>query len=205
MAQRGRRGLTTSQKAELWRRWKDGQSLTDIGLALGKHAASIHSVLLPKGGIAPATRRRSRLALSLAEREEISRGIVPPMHRSARSQRASGDRRPRSAAKRDGVDNGEQDGVPAIVMAIHTFGEYLDFHPHLHALVSDGLFDREGRFELPPISWTPKLARMLARRVSWTKHRNGPSAHVVASLPEFKAEAVGLCQIGDRTIPPHRV
>ena len=41
---------------------------------------------------------------------------------------------------------------------------------------------------------------MLARRVSWTKHRNGPSAHVVPSLPEFKAEAVRLCQIGDRTI-----
>ena len=33
-------------------------------------------------------------------------------------------------------------------MAIHTFGEYLDFHPHLHALVADGLFDREGRFHV---------------------------------------------------------
>ena len=42
----------------------------------------------------------------------------------------------------------EQDGVPAIVMAIHTFGEYLDFHPHLHALVADGLFDREGKFHV---------------------------------------------------------
>jgi len=50
--------------------------------------------------------------------------------------------------ERDGVDNGEQDGVPAIVMAIHTFGEYLDFHPHLHALVADGLFDREGKFHM---------------------------------------------------------
>ena len=48
----------------------------------------------------------------------------------------------------DGVGNGERDGVPAIVMAIHTFGEYLDFHPHLHALVADGLFDREGRFHV---------------------------------------------------------
>ena len=76
MAQMGRPGLTASQKAEMWRRWKDGQSLTDIGLALGKHAASIHGVLLPKGGIAPAIRRRSRLALTLAEREEISRGIA---------------------------------------------------------------------------------------------------------------------------------
>ena len=47
-----------------------------------------------------------------------------------------------------GVGKCEQDGVPAIVMAIHTFGEYLDFHPHLHALVADGLFDREGKFHV---------------------------------------------------------
>ena len=47
-----------------------------------------------------------------------------------------------------GVGKCEQDGVLAIVMAIHTFGEYLDFHPHLHALVADGLFDREGKFHV---------------------------------------------------------
>jgi len=35
-----------------------------------------------------------------------------------------------------GVGTRAHDGVPAIVMAIHTFGEYLDFHPHLHALVA---------------------------------------------------------------------
>ncbi len=40
---------------------------------------------------------------------------------------------------------------------------------------------------------------MLARRVSWTKHRNGPSVHRRSFTPEFKAEAVRLCQIGDRT------
>ena len=48
----------------------------------------------------------------------------------------------------NGVGTTVHDGVPAIVMAIHTFGEYLDFHPHLHALVADGLFDREGRFHV---------------------------------------------------------
>ena len=47
-----------------------------------------------------------------------------------------------------GVGTTVHDGVPAIVMAIHTFGEYLDFHPHLHALVVDGLFDREGKFHV---------------------------------------------------------
>jgi len=48
----------------------------------------------------------------------------------------------------DGACNAEHESVPAIVIAIHTFGEYLDFHPHLHALVADGLFDRQGRFHV---------------------------------------------------------
>jgi IS30 family transposase len=76
MAQMGRPGLSAAQKAELWHRWKNGQSLSDIGRALGKHAGSIHGVVSSNGGIAPAARRRSRLALTLAEREEISRGMA---------------------------------------------------------------------------------------------------------------------------------
>jgi IS30 family transposase len=76
MAQRGRPGLSPERKAELWDRWKNGQSLSEIGSALGKHAASIFGVVVRSGGIAPATRRRSRLALTMSEREEISRGIA---------------------------------------------------------------------------------------------------------------------------------
>jgi transposase, IS30 family len=76
MAQRGRPGLSPERKAELWDRWKNGQSLSEIGSALGKHAASIFGVVARSGGIAPATRRRSRLALTMSEREEISRGIA---------------------------------------------------------------------------------------------------------------------------------
>ncbi len=76
MARMGRPGLSDAQKAELWRRWKDGQSLSDIGCALRKHAGSIHGVISLNGGIVPALRRRSRLALTVAEREEISRGLA---------------------------------------------------------------------------------------------------------------------------------
>jgi hypothetical protein len=43
---------------------------------------------------------------------------------------------------------GLPDGLPGIVMAIHTFGEYMDFHPHLHALAADGLFTRDGKFHV---------------------------------------------------------
>jgi len=79
MAQMGRPGLTASQKANLWNRWKHGQSLSEISRALGKNPGSIHGVLSSHGGIFPIPRRRSRLALNLAEREEISRGIVAGM------------------------------------------------------------------------------------------------------------------------------
>jgi IS30 family transposase len=68
--------LSASQKAELWKRWKEGQSLSDIGRALHKVPASIYGVVRSQGGFAPPIRRRSRLALSLSEREEISRGVA---------------------------------------------------------------------------------------------------------------------------------
>ena len=54
----------------------------------------------------------------------------------------------KSLPPRDINSNAAHDGVPAIVMTIHTFGEHLDFHPHLHTLVADGLFDREGKFHV---------------------------------------------------------
>jgi IS30 family transposase len=71
-----RRGLSAEQKAELWKRWKAGQSLHEIGRALGKDHVVVHFVLARYGGIAPPTRRRSRRVLTLAEREDISRGIA---------------------------------------------------------------------------------------------------------------------------------
>jgi len=72
----GRPGLSAAQKADLWQRWKQGQSLSEIGRALGKHAGSIHGVLSSNGGFIPPVRKRSRWALTLAEREEISRGLA---------------------------------------------------------------------------------------------------------------------------------
>lgn len=68
--------MSAQQKKELWNRWKDGQSLSEIGRALGKHAGSIHGVLSANGGIFPLEKRRRRGTLSLAEREEISRCLA---------------------------------------------------------------------------------------------------------------------------------
>ena len=68
-------GLSAVEKSDIWSRWKTGQSLHEIGRAFDKPHTSIRHLLLPRGGIAPPVRRRSRLSLTLAEREDISRGI----------------------------------------------------------------------------------------------------------------------------------
>ena len=68
--------LSWAQRTDLWGRWKAGQSLHEIGRAFGKSHVSIQFILSQHGGIVPAARRRSLLTLTLAEREDISRGIA---------------------------------------------------------------------------------------------------------------------------------
>ncbi|MGI4857079.1 MAG: helix-turn-helix domain-containing protein, partial [Janthinobacterium lividum] len=74
MAQMGRPGLPIEGKAEVWRR-RAGESFLGIGRALGKPAGSIYGVIRLFGGYTPAARKRSSWALTLSEREEISRGV----------------------------------------------------------------------------------------------------------------------------------
>ena len=60
----------------MWRRWKSGHAMRDIGRALGFDHGSIRNLLSQRGGIVPTARRRARIALTLTEREDISRGIA---------------------------------------------------------------------------------------------------------------------------------
>jgi IS30 family transposase len=76
MAKRGRPGLSPAEKADLWKRWKAGECVSDIARALQVPGSRVHHVLSCAGGIMPATRRRSPQALRLEEREEISRGVA---------------------------------------------------------------------------------------------------------------------------------
>ncbi|KPH71119.1 IS30 family transposase [Novosphingobium sp. ST904] len=75
MKQRRRIYYTASQRAEIWDRWQRGESMSSIGRRFDRESSSVFSVISPTGGIRPADRKRGRLALSLAEREEISRGL----------------------------------------------------------------------------------------------------------------------------------
>jgi IS30 family transposase len=68
--------LSEQQRADMWGRWRAGQSLHEIGRAFGKDHVSIQFMLAQRGGIAPAVRHRSLRTLTLAEREDISRGIA---------------------------------------------------------------------------------------------------------------------------------
>jgi len=76
MAYRTRIKYTPEQKAEIWDRWQKGESLNSIGRLFDRPSSSIFNMLAPTGGIRPPIRKRPRLALTLPEREEISRGIV---------------------------------------------------------------------------------------------------------------------------------
>jgi IS30 family transposase len=76
MTQRRRVRLSATQRTDMWSRWKEGQSLHEIGRVFGKDHVSIQFMLSQRGGIVPAARRRSLLTLTLVEREDISRGIA---------------------------------------------------------------------------------------------------------------------------------
>ena len=75
MAQLGRPGISSQQRSELWSRWQNGESVSDIARALQKNVGSIFGVLRLKGGYAPKPRLRRAIALTLDERECISRGL----------------------------------------------------------------------------------------------------------------------------------
>ena len=71
-----RKYYTAAERAEVWERWKRGEGLIEIGRALGRRHSSLFALMMPTGGIKPPTQRRSARSLTLAEREEVSRGIV---------------------------------------------------------------------------------------------------------------------------------
>jgi len=75
MSRRSRIYFTDTQKADIWDRWQHGESMSSIGRLFDRNSSSIYPLLSRTGGIRPPERTRSRLALTLAEREEISRGL----------------------------------------------------------------------------------------------------------------------------------
>ena len=76
MTRRTRFRYSDADKALMWDRWQKGDSMNEIAHHFGRYHSGIQRILSQNGGVRPAPRRRSRLALTLSEREEISRGLV---------------------------------------------------------------------------------------------------------------------------------
>jgi IS30 family transposase len=110
MKYRTRTFYSETQKAMMWDRWRQGETLHDIARLFDRHHTSVGGILAQTGGIRPPQRVRSSRVLSLSEREEVSRGIIA--RRSMRSIAASLGRAP-SSISREIRRNGGSDGYRA--------------------------------------------------------------------------------------------
>jgi IS30 family transposase len=158
MKQRARIYYTEAQKAVMWDRWQRGDSLHAIAGLFDRGHSSVQRILAETGGIRPARRRRSALALTLAEREEISRDVVTG--RSMRSIAASLARSP-STISRELTRNGGR-------------------HRYRASQADEATWDRARRPKRCKMVENRALARLVARRLrqfwspeqiaGWLKH-----------------------------------
>ena len=167
---RSRIQYTESQKAQMWSRWQQGESLHEIARLFDRFHTSVRGILAESGGIRPAPRRRSSRVLGSAEREEISRGVVAG--HSIRSIAASLKRAP-STVSREIRRNEGRDGYRASHADQAAWDRArrpkpckLAQHPSLALRVADKLQQH----------WSPEqIAGWLAR--TYPKDRNGQVSH----------------------------
>jgi len=177
MVYRTRINYTAKQKAEIWDRWQHGESLNAIGRAFDRPSSSIFGQLAPTGGIRPPLRQRSRLALTLSEREEISRGIAG--HHSLRAIAAQLGRSP-STISREIKRNGGYDRYRA-TQADHAAWDRahrpkqckLACHPILKRIIASKLKHH----------WSPKqIAGWLKRSYPFEAHKQVSHETIYRSL-----------------------
>ena len=170
---RKRRFFTAAESADIWDRWRKGEGLKSIGRVFGKTSSSIFAHIRPSGGIRPSPRRRSRLALTLAEREEISRGLVHG--RSLRRIACSLGRAP-STVGREIARNG-------------------GFRPYRAAASDRRAWDRARRPKACKLARHPELRRVVARHL-----RRNWSPQQIAGWPKRTHPGTESCQVSHETI-----
>ena len=131
MRRYGPPGLSSAERADMWCRWKAGYHLREIARAFGRDHGSIRGLLARRGGIAPSIRTRGSVALTLVEREDISRGIA-----SGESGRSIADRigRAASTVSREIVRHGGRSAYRAKAADEDAWGSALRPKPCLLAL-----------------------------------------------------------------------
>jgi hypothetical protein len=99
-------------------------------------------------------------------------------------------------------------GVPGIILTLHTFGEYLDFHPHIHALVADGLFVRPatntGSSQTQAINPQPSLVAPKSDEGGTPNFHAPPGAPLKPLEELFRAKVIHLL-VEEKLVPPERV
>ena len=173
MAYRPRIKYTAAQKAEMWDRWQRGESMSSIGRRFDRESSSVWGVLSPTGGIRPPPRCRSRLALTLSEREEVSRGIASNL--SLRAIAAQLGRSP-STISREVKRNG---GVKR----------------YRASQADQAAWDRAKRPKLCKLSGSPVLRQIVARKL-----RSNWSPEQIAGWLKRTYPGDEHCQVSHETI-----
>jgi IS30 family transposase len=151
MARKRRIHYTETDKAVMWDRWQKGESLEKIAQLFDRGHGSVARIFLQTGGIRPPKRVRSHRTLSLAEREEISRGVVAG--RSLRSIAASLNRAPSTISREINRNGGRQ---------------------QYRANVADqAAWDRAHRPKTCKLARNPALARIVAGKLQleWSRRQ----------------------------------
>ena len=143
MKQRPRIYYSESQKALMWERWQKGDSLHSIARLFDRGHSSVQRIISDAGGIRPPTRKRSSLALTLAEREDISRGLARQL--SIRAIAAELGRSP-STVSREINRNG-------------------DYHNYRASSAEDAAWQRALRPKTCKLAGNHRLIRIIARKM----------------------------------------
>ena len=134
---------TEADKSLMWDRWQKGESLNSIARHFGRSHSSIQGILARTGGIRPPQRKRSQRALTLAEREEISRGVIAGQ--SLRSIAASLGRAPSTVSREINRNGGRR---------------------HYRANKAEqAAWDRAHRAKTCKLAEHPELARIVAEKL----------------------------------------
>jgi len=145
--------FTQEEKTQLWKRWKQGDSISQISRSLGRTTTGVAYILQASGGIMPLPRKRRKGALTLSEREEISRGLAA---KESLRYIASQLKRSPSTISREVRRNGKQ----------HTY----------RATKADNVaFERARRPKPCKLSLYPKLRQTVAQKLTlnWSPQQIG--------------------------------
>lgn len=177
MKQRRRIYYSESQRAEIWDRWKRGETMNAIGRVFDRGHSSIFSVLEPTGGIRPPARRRSAGALSLCEREEISRGLVSGLSMRAIAKSLG---RTASTISREVKRNGGRRAYRAIKADKRAWEQALRPKP---CKLSGSAFLRRAVSAKLRSDWSPQqISGWLKRTYPEDEHRNVSHETIYRSL-----------------------